>query len=143
MAELLTVDDPLLPRLRAAAERDRGAFTWLMESAKRWALGEFLDRELREEDGEPVAYALRTLVNHQVAVRVDESQPFSKPPVRRHVIRVGLLCHESEEYESEGCYLKLKLDDKDHFAGIVKIADVVELHSAFRLPTWPVTLRGT
>lgn len=139
----LPVGDSLLPRLRRVAETSADAHAWLLESAKQWALIEFLRREeRREEMGYSAPHGLERevacQVGHQVAVRTawraigGSPGIFGRPVAERHAIKVGLL-----RPNSTTGYITMLVTATESFAGMMEVADIVEIHPDFRVRAWP------
>lgn len=141
----LGIGDPLLPRLRQIAATNVDAHAWLMESAKHWALAEFIRREERRDEmgySGPVGLEneIDCQVGHQVAVRTawrsigGSPTIFGRSVTDRHAIKVGLLRRDSSPV-----YIAMWLVGNEDFAGMMEVQDIVELHPDFRLPRWPTS----
>ncbi len=139
----LPVGDSLLPRLRRVALTSEAAHAWLLESAKQWALVEFLRREeRREEMGYSAPHGLENevacQVGHQVAVRTAwreiSGSPaiFGRPVADRYAVKVGLL-----RPGSEVGYITMLVSATESFAGMMEVGDIVEIHPDFRVRAWP------
>lgn len=131
MAELLTLDDPLLPRVRKVAERSADAHAWLLDSARRWAIGQFATRELPSADN--LEERIRALRLKQVAVLVRD-QPADERERESERVMVGLLQSDTGDDE----YLKLGMAHGKVFSGMIRILDMFELPRAWQVRIWMV-----
>lgn len=134
--DLLDIEDPLLPKLRRTAAKQAVALDWLLESAKHWAVGEFLRREERRENGETLIYdmdrRLSELARHQVAIWVNEDQHFYNSGRLVGRIYVGLLdplCNAE--------YFNVSRGFGRTVGGMSRVLDVVELPAPFRVHSFP------
>lgn len=141
MTELLDIDDSLLPLVRdKAQEGNVEAHRWLLDSARRWAITEFMRREdarvrrgqpLDIDDGE-IDRRMQDLALHQVAVLTYE-QAVARPDAER--VYVGFL-----DEDSNYSYLRLWLPGTP-IAGLFLTRDVFELPSEYRVGRWPHDVR--
>jgi hypothetical protein len=140
--ELLSPEDPLLPHVVNQARFSLHCLRWVRESAKRWAVAEFMERELRREDGEELIYdmdlRLQELARHMVAVRVDDNHWESGAMVGSHRILVGLLGPMSNEE-----YIDLTFEPGVVLTGMMPVIDVVEVSECYRVSPWPQAFATT
>lgn len=138
--DLLLYGDPLLEAVRKQAQTDPDAHEWLLDSARTWAVGEFIRREERREDAEHkrgfaldsssyVDERLDLLRLHQVALHAGFKRAAR---ATTETVQVGFLLADSTT-----SYLRLQVAHGAVRAGVYTVLDVFELPPEYRVGRWP------
>lgn len=139
----LTPTDPLLAVVRSRAGVSVEARVWLMQSARAWAQGEFLKRDMAEAwDPYKLEREVARLHGRQIAalsVHTNNSATVNGISVRYGervwTSHVGILLTDSSPE-----YLHLLLASEEEYGGVFNVADIFELPETFQAPGWKLTL---
>lgn len=136
--DLLTLEDPFLPRVRAAAVRHEAAFNWFVASVTHWARGEFVRRvDIEEMPEEKLDRRMWELRGRQIAALTTHLDlGGNAPPHRRGhwTVHVGALPETGTQSTHE--YLRLDLASGE-LAGMFDVMDVFELPPEWCIEPWP------
>lgn len=144
-ADFLTVDDPLLPRVREAALYSDSALKWLLDSVRHWARGEFLRRMERKEREPGLRWTAdcfdeydvqRQYHYRTVAVLVTHISGFDSAasPQFSDSIIVGMA-----EPAITATYVAVRTGrrERDAVRGTFDLLDIVRWPKEFELRKWP------
>lgn len=127
---LLTPDDPLLPHVkRRAAKGDLECLSWVLGSARRWAIGEFarrLDYEDHEWRCQPEQIQARV-----VSCRRKQAAVLVEAGGKEHVY-TGMCSGEMTEM-----FVRMQIAPGNYISGVYDISDVFELPPVWTVNPWP------
>lgn len=153
--DVLLPGDPLIDAVRRHSARDVDAHEWLLDSARHWAVGEFLRREDRRDaalegkgrvtaldliDIQHVEERIEALKLHQVAVHV-EWRRLDERVYEKHLrslrefaetVYVGFLRSDATRE-----YLSLQGARGEPKSGMLTTLDIFELPPEYRVKAWP------
>lgn len=142
-ADLLALDDPLLERVKASALHSDVALTWLCDSVRHWARGEFV-RRMEEKDAHPeIRWASdhldafevqREYHRKQVAALVTHRAGTDAhgKPINREEIIVGLC-----QPEMTDGFVAIKTGRTEFVRGVFDVLDIVCWPKEYKLHHWP------